>query len=146
MRTATNDVLRALTAAAVLLSGVVHLDQWAAGFRDAAVIGPLFLMNFCGGIVLGVIVLAWRHWLPVLAAAGYGAVTLAFFYLAVVRGLFGVHEILGGWAEVLAQVAEYSAIVFGLGAAATASRARLPRRAASRPGPAAPTLSSHARR
>ncbi|HET8561614.1 MAG TPA: hypothetical protein VFL69_13915 [Marmoricola sp.] len=145
MRKTVNDVLRALTAAAVLLSGVVHLDQWAAGFRDAAVIGPLFLLNFAGGLVLGVGVLAWRHWLPALAAAGYGAVTLVFFYISVVHGLFGVHEVVSGWAEVLAQAAEYGAVIFGLGAAATASGAPLPRRAPSHPGATAPTLSSPTR-
>ncbi|HEY6932372.1 MAG TPA: hypothetical protein VI452_03165 [Marmoricola sp.] len=123
MRTTINDILRGLTAAAVLLSGVVHLDQWAAGFRDAAVIGPLFLLNFAGGLVLGIGVLVWRHWLPALLAVGYGAVTVIAFWIAVVHGLFGVHETPGGWAEVLAQSAEYAAVLFGLGAAVTSRKA-----------------------
>ncbi len=145
MRTTLNDVLRALTGAAVLLSGVVHLDVWAAGARDVPTLGTLFLLNFAGGLVLGVAVLVWRHWLPTLSAAGYGAVTLVFFYISVVHGLFGVHESIGGWSEVLAQAAEYAAIVCGLGAAATAAMARSPRRATSRCGADAPSLSSTSR-
>lgn len=114
MKTTLTDALRGLCAAGVLLSGVVHLDVWFAGVRDVSVIGPLFLLNFAGGMVLGVGVVAWRHWLPAFLAAGYGATTLLFFYISVVHGLFGVHETLGGWSQVLAQVAEITALVCGL--------------------------------
>jgi hypothetical protein len=129
MKTTITDVLRGLCAAGVLLSGVVHLDVWFAGVRDFSVLGPLFLLNFAGGMVLGVGVVAWRHWLPAFLAAGYGATTLVFFYISVVHGLFGVQEHLGGWSEVLAQVAEFTALVCGLAVVALSIRVRRPRRA-----------------
>jgi hypothetical protein len=119
VRTQFVDLWRALTSAAVMLSAVVHLDLYAVqDFRAIATIGPLFLLNVIAGLSLGVLVLIWRHWLPPLLAAGYGAATVGAFWISVVHGLFGLHEKAGGSSQVLAAVAEYSAIVFGLFAAA----------------------------
>jgi hypothetical protein len=114
MRNFVIDSARGLAAAGVLLSGVVHLDLWQQGFRDVATIGPLFLLNAIAGLVLGVVIVVWRHWLPAFLGAGFGLVTVVFFWISVVHGLFGVKETAGGSSEVLAQVAEYAAIVFGL--------------------------------
>lgn len=118
MRTHLADALRGLTAAAVLLSAVVHLDLYEEGFRDLATIGPLFMLNFIGGVVIGTVIVVWRHWLPVFLGAGFGAVTVAAYWVSVVHGLFGVKEVTGGWSEILASVAEYVAVVLGLGAMA----------------------------
>ena len=118
MRAAAADVARGLAAAGVLLSAVVHLELFVQGFSEVSVVGRLFLLNFAGGLVLGSLVLVWRHWLPALAAAGYGLVTVVAFWIPVGWGLFGVHETAGGAMEVLAQVAEYTAILFGAVAAA----------------------------
>ncbi|HET8603291.1 MAG TPA: hypothetical protein VFM09_05130 [Marmoricola sp.] len=137
MKTTLLDVLRGLCAAGVLLSGVVHLDVWFAGVRGVSVLGPLFLLNFVGGLALGVGVVAWRHWLTALLAAGYAATTLVFFYISVVHGLFGVHETLTGWSQVLAQVAELTVLVCGLVVVALSSPVR--RRGAGRVEP--PTAS-----
>lgn len=120
MRTAAVDLLRGLTAAGVLLSAVVHLDLWdVQNFRSIDTIGPLFLLNVIAGLVLGLAVLVWRHWLPNFLAAGFGASTVGAFWIAVVRqdGLFGVKETATGSSQVLAAVAEYVAVVFGLAAA-----------------------------
>jgi hypothetical protein len=112
------DVARGLAAGGVLLSAVVHLDLWdVERFREIPKIGPLFLLNVIGGCVIGLVMLAWRHWLPALAAAGYGAVTVAAFWVSVVHGLFGFKEIANGSSQLLAQIAEYIAVVFGLAAA-----------------------------
>jgi len=131
MRTQLIDALRGLTAAAVLLAAVVHLDLYEQGFRDIATIGPLFLLDFAAGLVLGVTVLVWRHWLPVLLAAGFGAATVAAYWISVTRGLFGVREVTGGWAEIVAETAEYAAVVFGMSAAVLLRPQRARRRAGS---------------
>jgi hypothetical protein len=118
MRTYLADALRGLTTAAVMLSAVIHLDLYEQGFRDISKIGPLFMLNFIGGIVLGVAVVVWRHWIPPFLAAGYGATTVIFYWISVIHGLFGIKENTTGWPEVLAQIAEYCAVAFGLAAAA----------------------------
>jgi hypothetical protein len=78
----------------------------------------LFLLNVVAGLVIGVGVLVWRHWLPAVAAVGFGAATVVAFWISVLRGLFGVKEVATGTPEVLAEVADYAAVVFGLAAAA----------------------------
>ena len=114
----TVDLSRGLAVAGVLLSADVHFDLWYAdGFRDVDTIGPLFLLNAIAGLVIGLVLLCWRHWLPALAAAGFGAATLVAFYLSVTIGLFNFKEIATGEPQVLAEVAEYVAVVFGLVAA-----------------------------
>lgn len=116
---AVTDLCRGLAAAGVLLSAVVHLDLWdVQDFRQIDTIGPLFLLNAIGGLALGLVILVWRHWLPVLAAAGFGVTTLVAFWISVVRGLFGLKEVATGSAQILAEVAEIVAVVFGLAAAA----------------------------
>jgi hypothetical protein len=133
------DTARGLAAAGVLLSAVVHLDLWNQGFRSIATIGPLFLLNFIGGMIIGVGVLVWRHWLPALLAAGFGAVTVIFFWISVIHGLFGVKETTSGSSEILAEIAEYSAVAFGLAAALMLF---FTRRSSTRP----PSASTSARR
>lgn len=117
MRTFHIDALRGLTAAGVLLSAVVHLDMYAQGFSDIAVIGPLFLLNVVSGLVLGVAVLTWRHWIPAALCVGFGAVTAVAYWISVVYGLFGVKEVTGGWAVILAEVGEYVAVLCGVAVA-----------------------------
>lgn len=113
MRNYIIDTSRGLAAAGVYLAAVVHLDLWEQGFRSIATIGPLFMLDFVAGMIIGTGVLVWRHWLPALAAAGFGAATVIAFWISVIRGLFGVKETATGSSEVLAQVAEYGAVAFG---------------------------------
>jgi hypothetical protein len=129
--------MRYLGAVAILVVGAVHLQQYlGADFYDIPTIGPLFLLNVIAGLVLGVVVVSWRHWLPALAAAGFGAATVLAFWISVVHGLFGLKETPTGSAQVLAEVAEYVAVAFGLVAAA--GLWHRPRRAVAEPtaGPA----------
>jgi hypothetical protein len=114
MRDYIIDTSRGLAAAGVFLAAVVHLDLWVQGFRSISTIGPLFMLNFVAGMIIGLGVLVWRHWLPALAAAGFGAATVVAFWISVIHGLFGVKETLTGSSEILAEVAEYSAVAFGL--------------------------------
>ncbi|MQA11410.1 MAG: hypothetical protein GEU98_23235 [Pseudonocardiaceae bacterium] len=119
--------LRVLVVLGLLGSAWVHLDLWLVGYRDIEIIGPLFLVNVIAGAVLAIAVLAWRHWLPLLAAAGFGAATLGAFVLSVTVGLFGLrNELFWGTEQVLAAVAELVCIVAGLGGAVLVRRVRQP--------------------
>ena len=122
-----STVARALTAASVLLSAVVHLDLWAQGMRSVAIIGPAFLLNAVGGLALALAVLLWRHRLPLLGAIGFGVATLAAFVMSVTVGLFGVHESLDGVPQLLSAVSEIAAIAFAVVALAAERRVRPPR-------------------
>jgi hypothetical protein len=101
---------RGVAAAGVLLSADVHLVLYFQGFSDISVIGPSFMLNAIAGIAIGLALLLWRHWLPLLAAVGFGIATLTAFYLSATVGLFGLHETFGGNQQVLAEVAEWCAI------------------------------------
>jgi hypothetical protein len=102
MRNYVIDTSRGLAAAGVFLAAVVHLDLWVQGFSSISTIGPLFMLDFIVGMIIGVGVLVWRHWLPALAAAGFGAATVVAFWISVVHGLFGVKETPTGSSEILA--------------------------------------------
>ena len=121
----TLAVTRSLTSAAVMLSGVVHLDLWTAGMSGLDVVGPAFLVNAVAGLALGVVIQVWGHWLPMLLAAGFGAATLGAFVLSTTVGFFGVRQQWQGAPVWLSAISEAVAIVLGLaGAAALASGRR----------------------
>src|SRR5690242_18852422 len=101
MRNFVIDTSRGLAAAGVFLAAVVHLDLWVQGFREITTIGPLFMLDFIAGMITGIGMLVWRHWLPTLAAAGFGAATVIAFWISVVHGLFGVKETTSGSSEIL---------------------------------------------
>lgn len=105
--------VRVLTAVAVLVSAGVHLRLWLEGFRDIHVIGPAFLFNAVAGAVIAGLLVTWRHWLPSLLAVGFGASTLGAFVISATVGLFGVHEIWTGAAQITAAVSEVVAILGG---------------------------------
>jgi hypothetical protein len=121
-------LLRGLTAAGVLLSAVVHLQLYTEGFKDIATIGPLFMLNAIAGLLIGTALLIWPHWLTSFVAAGFGAATLAAFYISVTVGLFGLNETASGTPQVLAEVAEWVALVFGAALLATQIRPALAKR------------------
>lgn len=97
----------------LLGSAVVHLLEWDNWAYTNEVIGPLFLVNVGAGIVITAAVLLWRHWLPLLAAVGYGAATLGAYLLSLTVGLFGVEQQLSSSAEVWGLVTDIACIVFG---------------------------------
>jgi hypothetical protein len=71
------------------------------------------MLNAVSGLLIALLVICWRHWLSALAAIGFGAATLAAFWISVLHGLFGVHETATGQPQILAEVAEIVAVVFG---------------------------------
>ena len=105
--------MRALAAAAVLVSAAVHLYLWFDGYREIDVIGPAFLLNAVGGAVIAVLLLGWRHWVPALLAVGFGISTLSAFLVSATVGLYGVEETWTGWAVWTAAVSEVVAVVAG---------------------------------
>jgi uncharacterized membrane protein YdcZ (DUF606 family) len=109
-----SHLLRALLAFCVLLSAVVHLFLWADGMKTLNVVGPAFLVNAVGGLVLGIFVLAWYSPLPVLGAIAFGVGTLAAFVISTTSGgFFGVHEMWSGVPQRLSAASEIGAIALG---------------------------------
>ena len=109
--------MRLIAAAAVLVSAAVHLKLWIDVFRDEEVVGPAFLANAFGGLVIAVLLVLWRHWLPLLLAVGFGASTIGAFVTAATVGLFGVHEHWTGGYVWTAFASEVLAIIAGVLAA-----------------------------
>lgn len=107
-------VLRYVAAVAVLASVAIHGWLWIDGMRDVHVIGPAFLVNVISGVVIAILLVRWRHWLPGALAACFGLATLGAFTLASTIGLFGTHEKWAGFYVFGAAVAELVAIIAGL--------------------------------
>jgi hypothetical protein len=108
---------RLVAAGAVLVSAMVHLQMWFDGVRDQHVIGPAFMLNAVGGVVIAVLLLSWRHWIPLLLAVGFGVSTLGAFIIASTVGLFDVHTTWEGFHVWAAAISEVVAILAGLLAA-----------------------------
>jgi hypothetical protein len=108
---------RVVAAAAVFISAVVHAILWFDGYRDVAVIGAAFMLNAVGGVVIAILLLRWRNWVPWLLAVGFGVATLGAFVLSVTVGLFGFQETPGGVSQWIAAVSEVVAIVAGVAGA-----------------------------
>lgn len=119
-------VLRGITAAAVLLSADVHLVLYIVdNYASIPVVGPLFLLNAIAGFAIGVLLLVWFSWIPPFLAAGFGAATLAAFYLSATVGFFGVNEQqLGGSQQLLAAVSEWIALIGGIAVLVLERRSR----------------------
>ena len=113
-RTETVMGTRIVTAVAALVSAYVHLKLWLDGMSGIDIIGPAFLFNAVAGLVIAVLLLAWRHWAPGFLAAGFGASTLGAFILSTTVGLFGVNERWVGVEVWAAAVSEVVCIIGGL--------------------------------
>ncbi len=107
-------ILRYVAAAAVLTSVAIHGWLWLDGMRDVHVIGSAFLVNVVAGVVIAVLLLRWRHWLPGALTACFGLATLGAFTLASTVGLFGTQEKWAGVYVFGAATAELVAIIAGL--------------------------------
>ena len=119
--------LRMLAAAGVLVSAAVHLKLWLDGFRDISVIGPAFMLNAVGGLVIAVLLVTWKSWIAPLLAAGFGLSTLGAFTIATTSlGLFGTHEKWQGSYVWVAAAAEIVALVVGLAAVVAERRTASP--------------------
>ena len=106
---------RYAAAVAVLVSVTIHLVLWFQGMRTVHVIGPAFLLNVTGGIVIAALLVRWRHPGAWFLAACFGAATLGAFTVASTIGLFGDHPQWEGFSVFAAAISEVVAIVTGLG-------------------------------
>jgi O-antigen/teichoic acid export membrane protein len=84
--------LRLLAAAAVFVSAMTHLQMWFDGVRHQHMVGPAFMVNSVAGVVIAVLLVSWRHWIPLFLAAGFGVCTLGAFITSATVGLYGVHD------------------------------------------------------
>lgn len=106
--------IRIIAALAALVSSAVHFYLWQDGVRHQEGIGPLFLVNIVAGVVIAVLLVAWRHWIPLFLVAGFGAATLVAFIISSTVGMFGINTAWEGWDEWTAAASEVVAIVAGL--------------------------------
>jgi hypothetical protein len=102
---------RWIAALGVLVSAVVHVLLYVDGYDTIAVVGPLFLLNAVAGVVLAVLLVVWRHWLPLVGGIGFGALTLLAFVLSTTVGFYGVSESFAGTNELIAAGSEIVAVV-----------------------------------
>ncbi|HEY1357742.1 MAG TPA: hypothetical protein VGF21_05490 [Thermoleophilaceae bacterium] len=89
------SVFRRAGALALLVAGVIHLQQYFSLYSHVPTIGPLFLLNFAGAaaIALGLLVPVERLW-PSLSLAGAAMAGTALVFL-----LIAEHATLFGWTE-----------------------------------------------
>jgi hypothetical protein len=80
-------------------------------------VGPAFMLNAVGGLVIALLLVLWRHWGPLLLGAGFGIATLGAFVIAATHGLYGVHEHWQGGPVWTAAIAEVVAILASVAAA-----------------------------
>ncbi len=86
----------ALGAFLVLWSAYIHFHLWdeTNGYRHIASIGPLFLAQAIGGLVVGIVILAARRVWVAIIGIGFAASTAVGFLLTVglPKGLFNFKE------------------------------------------------------
>ena len=92
-------MLRTVGAIAVLVTGAVHLQQYfGQHFDTVSVIGPLFLLNFAGAMVIGLgLLIPWArmralHLLLALGGIGLAATSIVFLFVSEHQPLFGFQE------------------------------------------------------
>ena len=108
---------RLIGALAAVVSAIVHLYLWFDGVKDQGTVGALFVVNVVAGLAIAVLLLRWRHWIPLFLLAGFGATTFGCFLIAVNGSLFGIHTD-WSWYAWVAAIAEIVAVVCAVVAAA----------------------------
>jgi hypothetical protein len=106
----------------------IHWHLWSTGYKHLHVVGPLFLVNAVGGVLMALAVLAVpSRWLSLTAAAGalMAGGTLMGLAISINIGLFGFKDYLEAPFARLSVWVESAAIVV---LAALAVRAALVRR------------------
>jgi hypothetical protein len=92
----------------------IHWHLWSTGYKHLHIVGPLFLLNAAGGVLLALAVLAVpSRWLSLTAAAGalMAGGTLAGLAISINIGLFGFKDFLDAPFARLSVWVESAAIV-----------------------------------
>jgi len=114
-------ILRRTGAAAVLIQGGVHLQQYFDGFSAIRVIGSLFLLNAVSSVGLALWLLKSDGLAPVGAGIALLLGSLASLFLTRTTGLFGYVTSGYGVSEILAISFELVGVI-ALGLAAVTRR------------------------
>lgn len=104
--------LRVVAAVAAVVSAALHLWLWFDGVKDQGEVGVMFMVNAVAGVVIAVLLVAWKHWVPLFLVVGFGASTLAAFLISTTVGLFGV-EAGWSWYAWVAAISEVVCVVAG---------------------------------
>lgn len=91
-----------LGALGMVVSALIHLHLWEQGYKNIPTIGPLFLVQSIGAIVLAAAILVVRRRWLVAGGALFVAGTVAGFLLSVTIGLFGFKD---SWSSAYAGMA-----------------------------------------
>jgi hypothetical protein len=98
-------VLRYVGAVSILVAGAIHLQQYHYDYYSVIpTIGPLFLLNFIGATVVGIVLLVplgrlggdlgdLIHSLAALGAIGIAVPSIVFLVLSEYQPVFGLMEI-----------------------------------------------------
>jgi hypothetical protein len=112
-------------AALILVSAIIHLHLWAAGYRNIRTIGPLFLVQGVAGIVTAVAVAVIRRVFIAVLAALFAGGTLAGLLVSVHVSLFGYRETMSApWATTSLIIEAAAAGVLLIGGALVLRRER----------------------
>lgn len=91
-RRAASGLLVVTGAALMAGSAVIHLGLWAGSYSFIPSIGPLFLAQGIAGLVLALVVVAFRRPVSFLAGAGYLGASIAGLLVSTQVGLFGFQD------------------------------------------------------
>jgi hypothetical protein len=85
-------VLAVFGAALMVWSGVLHLQLWSEGYRNIAIIGPLFLAQGIGSIALALLLVGLRRAVLLAAGAVLMVGTAVGLLISASVGLFGFQD------------------------------------------------------
>jgi hypothetical protein len=86
------NVLAVVGAGLTVWSGVIHLQLWSEGYKDISVIGPLFLVQGIGSIVVALALVVFRRVFLLAAGAALMVGTGVGLLFSATVGLFGYQE------------------------------------------------------
>lgn len=82
-------------AALIALSALIHLHLWMIGYKNIHIIGPAFLFQAISGLVLAVVLVAFRRLVLVVAGLLFCAGSVVALLLSATVGFLGLHDGLG---------------------------------------------------